>query len=57
MTEIANWLDMAPADEPARRDYFVRLIALLACKVSKEQMQAAIRGALEPRCISSRTWN
>lgn len=44
-----HWLDLAPEDDAECRDYFVRLITLLAFKVSKEDMQEAVRKALEVR--------
>ena len=40
------WLELAPEDEQERRDYFIRLITLLALDVSTNQLRVAVQKAL-----------
>lgn len=45
--DVWNFLEAAPDDENARRDYFVRLLTILSYKVDRYVMAEAIRRALE----------
>lgn len=47
--EVLNFLDVAPQDETARSDYFVRLLTLLSFKVPKADMEEAIWRALNKK--------
>ena len=50
--EKVDWLQAAPEDESARRDYFIRLLASLARCVSAHELQECVRKSL-PRDSSN----
>ena len=44
--EKVDWLQAAPEDESARRDYFIRLLTSLARCVSAHELQECVRKSL-----------
>jgi hypothetical protein len=44
-----DWLQVAPEDETTRREYFIRLLSLLARRVSDHELEECIDNALCPR--------